>query len=238
MTRNDLQFNATCVLSENRLPRNYPRVNHVFFEICHQLWEKHWRFRTTLPTCIQKVETCWNQQSLRQVASYTEDYQLQWGALVSRWQSCSQEQPMAIKPGKCPMSIHVQSSYWTCYFQLALSGWIMAGIWDDPTSHVNGLFRGMRIVNWGTVFGCVCWASSTGSQTCIIGIYWEIWCKNSYPHQNPLLSRISMDPEFRNETVPYANRILVLLLMFWKPCWNSSRCGLVPQLWPGSLVLP
>ena len=54
MTRNDLQFNATCVLSENRLPRNYPRVNHDFFEICHQLWEKHWRFRTTLPTCIQK----------------------------------------------------------------------------------------------------------------------------------------------------------------------------------------
>ena len=33
MTRNDLQFNATCVLSENRLPRNYPRVNHFFKKI-------------------------------------------------------------------------------------------------------------------------------------------------------------------------------------------------------------
>lgn len=110
----------------------------------------------------------------------------------------------------------------------------MAGIWNDPTSHVNGLFRGMRIVNWGTVFWCVCWAWSTGLQACVIGIYWEIWCNNSYPHQKNLLSRISMDPEFRHETVPYASRIFVLLLMFWKPCWNSSRCGLVPQLWPGS----
>ena len=58
MTRNDLQFNATCVLSENMLPRNYPRVNHDFLKFAINCGKNIEDLGQLYLLVFRRVETC------------------------------------------------------------------------------------------------------------------------------------------------------------------------------------